>query len=135
MFLLLLVTASIYFILGEVRDGIIMFSFVFVIIIIDIVQEVKTDRTLQALKDLSEPQIVALRDGKRVKIPSSELVPGDIIYIHEGVKIPADGRILECSGLRVDESSLTGESESIWKSTLEDSSDDYWKKILVIREL
>ena len=128
MFLLLLVTASIYFILGEVRDGIIMFSFVFVIIIIDIVQEVKTDRTLQALKDLSEPQIVALRDGKRVKIPSSELVPGDIIYIHEGVKIPADGRILECSGLRVDESSLTGESESIWKSTLEDSSDDYWKK-------
>ena len=57
MFLLLIMTSMVYFILGEYRDGIIMFSFLFIIIIIDIVQEVKTDRTLQALKDLSEPKI------------------------------------------------------------------------------
>ena len=128
MFLLLIVTSMVYFILGEYRDGIIMFSFLFIIIIIDIVQEVKTDRTLQALKDLSEPKITALRDGERVEISSTELVPGDVIFIHEGVKVPADGQVLECSGLRVDESSLTGESVSIWKTSNRDDSSDYWKK-------
>lgn len=128
MFLLLIMTSMVYFILGEYRDGIIMFSFLFIIIIIDIVQEVKTDRTLQALKDLSEPKITALRDGERVEISSTELVPGDVIFIHEGVKIPADGQVLECSGLRVDESSLTGESVSIWKTSNKDDSSDYWKK-------
>jgi Ca2+-transporting ATPase len=128
MFLLLIIAATIYFILGEPRDGCIMLVFVIGMIMIDIVQEWKTDRTLNALKDLSEPRIMVLRNGKQVEIPSSQLVPGDIMFIHEGIKIPADGFVVKCSGLRVDESSLTGEAEGVWKTTEKDDSKDYWKK-------
>ena len=128
MFLLLMIAATIYFILGEPRDGIVMLVFVVGIIMIDIIQEWKTDKTLNALKDLSEPRIRVLRNGKKIEIPSAELVPGDIMYIHEGVKIPADGFVIKCSGLRVDESSLTGEAEGVWKNSNEDKTDDYWKK-------
>lgn len=95
MFLLLIAASTIYFVLGEVRDGLIMFIFIFGIIIIDIIQEWKTDKTLNALKDLSEPKIQVLRNNEKVLIPSSELVPNDIMYVHEGIKIPADGRLLK----------------------------------------
>ncbi len=128
MFLLLIIAATIYFILGEPRDGIIMLIFVVGIILIDIMQEWKTDKTLNALKDLSEPKITVLRDNKKVEISSKELVPGDIMFIYEGVKIPADGYVIKSSGLRVDESSLTGEAEGVWKTTEKDKSDDYWRK-------
>ena len=128
MFLLLLIAATIYFILGEPRDGIIMLVFVIAIIMIDIIQEWKTDKTLSTLKNLSEPKIMVLRDGKKKEISSIELVPGDIMFIYEGVKIPADGYVIKSSGLRVDESSLTGESEGVWKTNAKDESNDYWKK-------
>ena len=128
MFLLLLIAATIYFILGEPRDGIIMLVFVIAIIMIDIIQEWKTDKTLSTLKNLSEPKIMVLRDGKKKEISSSELVPGDIMFIYEGVKIPADGYVIKSSGLRVDESSLTGESDGVWKTNTKDASNDYWKK-------
>lgn len=128
MFLLLIIAATIYFILGEPKDGIIMLIFVIGIIMIDIIEEWKTDKTLNALKDLSEPKIIVLREGKKKEIHSKNLVPGDIMYIHEGVKIPADGYVIKCSGLRVDESSLTGESEGVWKTTKKINSNDYWKK-------
>jgi P-type Ca2+ transporter type 2C len=127
MFLLLIIAATIYFILGEPKDGIIMLIFVVGIITIDIIEEWKTDKTLNALKDLSAPKITVLRNGNKVEISSSMLVPGDIMYIHEGVKIPADGFIISCSGLRVDESSLTGESEGVWKTTKKYNGHDYWR--------
>ncbi|HEX3077477.1 MAG TPA: cation-transporting P-type ATPase, partial [Lachnospiraceae bacterium] len=91
MFLLLLLAAVIYFILGEPRDGSIMLVFVVGIIGIDVIQEWKTDKTLNALKDLSSPHITVIRDGVEISILSSDLVPGDVMMIHEGVKIPADG--------------------------------------------
>lgn len=128
MFLLLIAAATIYFVLGESRDGNIMLIFVLGIVAIDIAQELKTDKTLNALKDLSAPKITVLRDSRKQEILSSDLVPGDIIFVHEGIKIPADGYVLECSGLRVDESSLTGESEGVWKTSQEDTSNDHWKK-------
>ena len=115
MFLLLLAAAVIYFILGEARDGAVMLIFVAGIIGIDVVQGWKTDRTLNALKDLSAPRVKVIRDGAETDILSAELVPGDLIFIQEGVKIPADGTVLRCSDLRVDESSLTGEAEGVWK--------------------
>ena len=127
MFLLLIAASTIYFVLGEVRDGVIMFIFIFGIIIIDIIQEWKTDKTLNALKDLSEPKIKVLRNNEKILIPSCELVPNDIMYVHEGVKIPADGYVLKCSGLKVDESSLTGESVGVFKSCDNNNSKDYWK--------
>lgn len=127
MFLLLIVAATIYFILGEPRDGIIMLIFVVAVIAIDVIQEWKTDKTLNALKDLSEPKITVMRDGEKIEINSSELVPGDIMFIHEGVKIPADGFVIKCSGLRVDESTLTGEAEGVWKTTKKYEGSDYWR--------
>ena len=115
MFLLLIIASAIYFVLGEARDGIIMLVFVVGIIAIDVIQEWKTDKTLDSLKELSSPHVKVIRSGKETIIPSVELVPGDIMIISEGVKIPADGEIIRCNDLCIDESSLTGESEGVWK--------------------
>lgn len=131
MFLLLLVAAVIYFILGEPRDGAIMLVFVVGVISIDVIQEWKTDKTLSALKDLSAPHIKVIRDGEEKNINSADLVPGDLMIIEEGVKIPADGEVIKANDLCVDESSLTGESVGVWKVTTQNAdkdSKDYWRK-------
>jgi Ca2+-transporting ATPase len=130
MFLLLIVAAVIYFILGEPRDGAIMLIFVVGIISIDIIQEWKTDKTLNALKDLSAPHITVIRDGAEQTIASVDLVPGDLMMICEGVKIPVDGSIVRCNDLCVDESSLTGEAEGVWKISAEAArpTGDYWRR-------
>ncbi|MEA4822661.1 MAG: cation-translocating P-type ATPase [Clostridiaceae bacterium] len=130
MFLLLIIAAVIYFILGEPRDGAIMLIFVIGIISIDFIQEWKTDKTLNALKDLSAPRISVIRDGIEQQIASADLVPGDLMLICEGVKIPADGVVIRCADLCVDESSLTGEAEGVWKTPAENAepSMDYWRK-------
>ena len=137
MFLLLIVAAVIYFILGEPRDGAIMLIFVVGIISIEAIQEWKTDKTINALKDLSAPHIKVLRDGMEQVISSADLVPGDIMFVSEGVKIPADGEVLRASTLCVDESSLTGEAEGVWKVSKDNKiekkqqdnkdSKDYWR--------
>ncbi|KAF5076612.1 Calcium-transporting ATPase [anaerobic digester metagenome] len=130
MFLLLIVAAVIYFILGEPRDGAIMLIFVVGIISIDVIQEWKTDKTLNALKDLSAPHVKVIRDGKEQTIASCDLVPGDLMMIYEGVKIPADGSVIKCNTLCVDESSLTGEAEGVWKIPTENAepTSDYWRR-------
>lgn len=131
MFLLLIGASVVYFILGEPRDGVIMLVFVLGIISIDVIQEWKTDKTLKALKDLSAPHIKVIRDGEEKIINSADLVPGDLMWVAEGVKIPADGEIVKCSDLCVDESSLTGEAEGVWKVSVENATSDqkdYWKK-------
>ncbi|MCL2545192.1 MAG: cation-translocating P-type ATPase [Clostridia bacterium] len=129
MFLLLIAAAIIYFVLGEPFDGLVMLVFVIGIIGIEVIQEWKTDKTLSALKDLSAPRVLALRDGKEIQIASADLVPGDIMMVHEGVKIPADGYVLRCNDLCVDESSLTGEAEGVWKVPTDGTkkSSDYWR--------
>ena len=129
MFLLLIIAAVIYFILGEPVDGLIMLVFVIGVISIQIIQEWKTDKTLNALKNLSAPKIKVLREGSEIQIASAELVPGDIMMIHEGIKIPADGYVIKCSDLCVDESSLTGESEGVWKVATDGTkkSAEYWR--------
>lgn len=130
MFLLLIVAAVIYFILGEPRDGAIMLIFVIGIISIDVIQGWKTDKTLNALKDLSAPQVKVWRDGKEQQIFSADLVPGDLMMVCEGVKIPADGFVIKCADLCVDESSLTGEAEGVCKTTVDkaEATTDYWRK-------
>lgn len=130
MFLLLIIAAVIYFILGEPRDGLIMLVFVIGNISIEAIQEWKTDKTIHALKDLSAPHITVLRDGREVQIASADLVPGDLMPIYEGVKILADGVVIRCSDLCVDESSLTGGAEGIWKVPAEstENPDDYWRR-------
>ena len=130
MFLLLIVAAVIYFILGEPRDGAIMLIFVVGIISIDVIQEWKTDKTLNALKDLSAPQINVIRDGREQQIFSADLVPNDLMMICEGIKIPADGEIIRCADLCVDESSLTGEAAGVCKTTSDkaEKTSDYWRR-------
>lgn len=130
MFLLLIIAAVIYFILGEPRDGAVMLVFVIGMISIDVIQEWKTDKTLNALRDLSAPHIRVIRDGQEQQIASADLVPGDLMLIQEGVKIPADGTVLACADLCVDESSLTGEAEGVWKIPTEKAVEtkDYWRK-------
>ena len=86
---------------------------------IDMFQEWKTDKTLSALKKLSTPHITVLRDNKKTEISSIDLLPGDIMYIHEGIKIPADGHIIKSNNLKVDESLLTGESLPVHKTSKE----------------
>lgn len=130
MFLLLLVAAVIYFILGEPRDGLVMLVFVAGVVSIEAVQEWKTDKTLRALRDLSAPRIQVLRDGVEVEIPSADLVPEDVMLIQEGIKIPADGFVIRCADLCVDESSLTGEAEGVWKTAADKAEADgaYWRR-------
>lgn len=131
MFLLLIAASIIYFILGEPRDGLIMLVFVCGVISIDVFQQFKTDKTLKALKELSAPTVRVIRDGVEANINSADLVPGDIMLINEGVKISADGLILKCNDLCVDESSLTGEAVGVWKTPNNNNSQpngDYWRK-------
>lgn len=129
MFLLLMIAAIIYFILGEPKDGSIMLIFVFGVISIEVIQEWKTDKTLKALKNLSAPHIEVIRNSKRTLINSEELVPGDLMIIAEGVKIPADGKVVYSNDLCVDESSLTGEALGVWKcSDCIDENKQYFRK-------
>lgn len=125
MFLLLIITASVYFVLGEMTDGIIMLSCVAFISIIEFVQEQKTDKALEELNTLSALNIRVIRNGKQVVIDSKDLVVGDIVLLEEGDKIPADGEILELQGLGVNESALTGESEMVYKKLQDDSREHF----------
>lgn len=130
MFLLLIAASLVYFLLGEHRDGLIMLVFVIGIIGIDVFQEWKTDKTLSALKDLSAPRIRVIRDGGEIEIASAELVPGDLFLLCEGIKIPADGYVLKCNDLCVDESTLTGESVPVCKcpAGISEDAEGYWKR-------
>ena len=125
MFLLLIVAASIYFILGDVGDGIIMLFFVLFISGIEFVQEQKTDRALEALNKLSSLNARVIRNGKIVSINSSDIVVGDIVLLEEGDKISVDGTILECQGLGVNESLLTGESVVVYKKLTDDTKNHF----------
>lgn len=126
MLLLLLITASIYFFLGEMSDGVIMLGCVLFVSGIEFFQEQKTDKALEALNTLSALNIDAARNGKHIVLDSKELVVGDIVFLEEGDKIPADGIILDLQGLGVNESALTGESAVVYKR-LQDDSDDRFK--------
>jgi Ca2+-transporting ATPase len=130
MFILLFVTATIYFLLGQFRDGIIMVVLVAMMAVVEIIQEWRTDKTLQALKDLSSPKVNVIRDDECISINSSELVPGDLVILEEGEKVPSDGQVVEMRDLGADESSLTGESEIVWKQITNENIDKdvHWRK-------
>ena len=116
MLLLLIASGMIYFFLGEQKDALMLLSFVFVVIGITFYQERKTERTLEALRDLSSPRALVIREGEQKRIAGREVVKDDIIMIKEGDRVPADAVMLSCSNLSVDESLLTGESVPVRKS-------------------
>lgn len=116
MLLLLLGSGAVYFFLGETKDAVMLLSFVFVVIGITFYQERKTERTLEALRNLSSPRALVIREGKQRRISGREVVRGDIIVLREGDRVPADALVISCSNLCIDESLLTGESVAVRKS-------------------
>ncbi|MDD5474387.1 MAG: cation-translocating P-type ATPase [Candidatus Methanoperedens sp.] len=116
MLLLLLVSGLIYLVLGESNDALMLLFFVVVVVGITFYQERKSERALDALKNLSSPRALVIRNAKQRRIPGREVVKEDIIILREGDRIPADGNVLFCSNLLVDESMLTGESLNVRKS-------------------
>ena len=103
--------------LDEIIDAAIIFIIVIVSAILGFTQEYRSEKAVEALKKMAAPTAIAIRDGKESRIPASELVPGDIILLYTGDKIPADSRLVEAFNLKVDEASLTGESVPVDKST------------------
>lgn len=115
MLLLLIGTGAVYLLLGDPGEAAVLLVAIFAIIGITLYQERKTERALHALRDLSSPRALVIRQGARRRIAGREVVPGDLVVISEGDRIPADGIILECRNVLVDESLLTGESVPVPK--------------------
>jgi Ca2+-transporting ATPase len=116
MFLLLIASAVVYFILGDVYESLVLSLSVIIIFTITIFQERKTERALDALRDLSSPRALVIRDGEEQRIAGREVVCDDVVILTEGDRVPADAVILSCNDLRVDESLLTGESMPVRKA-------------------
>jgi len=117
MFLLLLAAAAIYLVLGDLHEALLLLFFVCVVMGITLYQSHKTERVLQALRDLSSPRALVLRDGEKQRIAGSEVVRDDIVLLAEGDRVPADALLLMCNGLQVDESLLTGEAVPVRKTS------------------
>ena len=114
MFLMLLGAGIIYLMLGDRAEAAFLLIFVFVVIGITLVQEHKTQRALESLRELSAPRALVVRDGSEIRIAGRDVVPGDLLVLHEGDRIAADAFLVQ-GNLRVDESLLTGESMAVEK--------------------
>ena len=115
MFLLLIVASVIYLTLGDIREALILSASILVIMGITVFQERKTERALEALRDLSSPRALVIRDGEEKRIAGREVVRDDVLILTEGDRVPADAVLLSCNDLMVDESLLTGESVPVRK--------------------
>ncbi|MEQ1836092.1 MAG: cation-translocating P-type ATPase [Candidatus Nitrotoga sp.] len=115
MFLLLLVAGVIYFLLGDVSDALMLLGFVCMVMGITIYQERKTERVLEALRDISSPRALVVREGVAQRIAGHEVVRGDILILAEGDRVPADAALISCNDFATDESMLTGESVPVRK--------------------
>ena len=115
MFILLIAGGIIYLLLGDVREALILLGSIFVIMGITFYQENRTERALEALRDLSSPRALVIRDGVQKRIAGREVARGDILMLAEGDRVPADAVLLWGLNLSVDESLLTGKSVSVRK--------------------
>jgi Ca2+-transporting ATPase len=110
MLALLLGGGLIYLLLGDVKEAIILLAFALFSVVITVVQETRTERVLEALRDLTSPRALVIRDGERKRIAGREVVRGDLVVLAEGDRVPADGVLVEGADVQADESLLTGES-------------------------
>src|SRR6476619_6913707 len=99
MLLLLVGCGSTYLLLGDIQEAIILLIFVFVVIAITLYQERKTERALEALRDLSSPRALVVRGRERKRIAGREVVPDDLVALAEGDRVPADAVVLSCNNL------------------------------------
>jgi len=140
---LLLGAAVIYLIVGDLGGALVLLAFAVLNVVLVVVQESRMENALAALKDLTSPGAFVIRDGKRQRIAGADVVAGDIVVLMEGDRVPADARLLEVTGLEVDESLLTGESVPVRKALGEgetgdarpggDGSPNVWSGSLIVR--
>jgi Ca2+-transporting ATPase len=115
MFILLIASGAIYMLLGDPAEAVALLAAVFLVIGITLYQEQKTERALQALRELSSPRALVIRDGVAKRIAGRNVVRDDLIVLREGDRVPADACVESCRNLFVDESLLTGESVAVRK--------------------
>ena len=115
MFLLLVACGIIYLILGDKEEALMLMGFVGVVMGITLYQERKTERALEALRDLSSPRASVIRSGQQKRIAGRDVVRGDMLILREGDRVSADARLIDATNLSVDESLITGESVPVRK--------------------
>ena len=115
MLLLLVAATAVYLLVGDLREALVLAASIFVVVGITIAQERKAESALEALRDLSSPRALVLRDGERKRIPGGEVVCGDVLFVSEGDRVAADLDLDRATDLSVDESLLTGESLPVAK--------------------
>lgn len=118
MLALLLAGGVIYFLLGDREEALILLAFASMSVMITAIQETRTERVLEALRDLTSPRALVIRSGVRRRIPGREVVRGDLVVLGEGDRVPADATVLQGRDLQADESLLTGESLPVRKIAL-----------------
>lgn len=114
---LLVAAGLINFVVSELLDASVLMLTVFIVVGISLYQSSRSERALIALRDLSSPRALVVRDGIEARIPGKDVVRGDLVILSEGDRVPADGRLISASNLSVDESMLTGESFSVYKKS------------------
>ena len=121
MFLLLVICGALYLLLGEFKEAILLLGFVVFIVFITIYQEYRTERALEALRDLTSPRALVIRDSVHKRIAGREVVRGDIIIVSEGDRVPADASLIQGASINLiaDESMLTGESVPVNKMNMD----------------
>ena len=110
MFLLLLAAGNLYLVFGDLQEGLTLAGFVVVTLGLTLYQEGKTERAVEALRDLTSPRALVMCDGRPQRIAGRDVVRGDLLHLGEGKRVPADALLINADGLRVDESPLTGEA-------------------------
>ena len=115
MIALLVAGGVVYMALGDLREAVFLLVFAVLAVMITVIQEMRTERVLEALRDLTSPRALVIRDGERKRIPGREVARGDVVVLAEGDRVPADAALLEFDDLLVDESLLTGESVPVRK--------------------
>ena len=121
MVIILMISTVISGFMGEMTEAVTIIAIVVVNAVMGFVQEFKTEKTMEALKSLAAPSARVIRDERLVSIPAEEIVPGDVLVLEAGDRIAADAAILQCNGLHVDESLLTGESVPVEKNPLKNN--------------
>lgn len=124
MFLLLVACGAIYLVLGDTNEALMLLGFVCIVIGITFFQQRRTERSLNALRDLSCPRALVIRSGVQKRVAGRELVVGDLVLLAEGDRVPADIDLLNSSNLMVDESMLTGESVPVMKRGVTNAGED-----------
>ncbi|MGI9216366.1 MAG: cation-translocating P-type ATPase, partial [Hydrogenophaga sp.] len=115
MFLLLLTAATLYLLLGDWREGLTLMGFVVITLGLTLYQEGKTERAIEALRDLTSPRALVVRDGVAQRVAGVDVVRGDLLQLSEGDRVPADALLLSADGVQADESLLTGEPVPVGK--------------------